>query len=52
MIRYIRFVKDGKYVYYTERHNRIECDEELADDTIQHFDDLEELVKGVDGYHD
>ena len=50
MIRYICFVKDGKYVYYTENHNRFESDEKLHDETIWHFDDLEQLERI--GYHD
>jgi hypothetical protein len=45
MIKFICFVYDGKYVYYTEKHNRFESDEELDDLTIQHFEDLEQLER-------
>ena len=41
MINFICFIRDGKYTYYTENHNRFESDEKLYDETIEHFDDLE-----------
>ncbi|MBT4326375.1 MAG: hypothetical protein HOD60_05625 [Candidatus Nitrosopelagicus sp.] len=47
MINFICFIRDGKYTYYTENHNRFESDVKLDNRTLEHFDDLG-MIEGID----